>query len=146
MTFSLNEDEQNGVSIAVNTILKVAYRVGETEDWSETASKWWNQPRDDEGTTAMAMLVDKPEQVVRLAIDTYFEQRAMPGIYVLPTQEGVPPRAAFVVEVAPGMQAAIGGAEYTEGAWRFPDGTEVPDELSDAITSHAESPGVEWGH
>jgi len=68
------------------------------------------------------------------------------GIYVLPSEEGVPPRAAFLVEVSPGVTAAIGGVEYTNEAWRYPDGTEVEEELGNAITAHAEELGVEWEH
>lgn len=148
MTFSLSDDEQNGVSIAANTILKIAYRVGDTDDWSETANQWWNQPTDEDGTTRLQLLADNPEAVVEAALQTFVAQRVTPqvGIYVLPTEEDKPPRAAFVVEVAPGMQAAVGGAQYVDDAWRYPDGTEVPEELASAITEHAESLGVEWDH
>lgn len=68
------------------------------------------------------------------------------GIYVMPTEEGLPPRAVFITEVLPGMEAPVGGAAYTDGAWRYQDGTEVEQELADAITAHAESLGVEWDH
>lgn len=68
------------------------------------------------------------------------------GIYVLPTEEDVPPRAVFVVDVAPGFKAAVGGVQYTDNAWRYPDGSEVAEELARAITEHAESLGVEWDH
>jgi hypothetical protein len=68
------------------------------------------------------------------------------GIYVLPSEEGVPPRAAFLGEVAPGVIVAVGGVEYTDGAWRYPNGEEVETELADAITAHAEELGVEWEH
>lgn len=143
MTFSLNEDEQNGVSIAVNTILKVAYQVGDDEDWSATADEWWKTRRD--------RLADSPEDVVNDALETLVRERStssMPqiGIYVLPTEEDKPPRAAFIVDVAPGLSTAVGGAEYTDGAWRYPDGREVEEELAQAITEHAESLGVEWDH
>jgi hypothetical protein len=68
------------------------------------------------------------------------------SIYVLETEEGLPPRAAFLVEVAPGIQGAIGGAAYIDDAWRYPDGEEVEEELAEAITAHAEELGVEWEH
>ncbi len=149
MTFSLSDDEQNGVSIAVNTILKIAYRVGDNEDWSETATTWWNQPRPEyEEQTAQQLLADDPDTVVRLALETMFNERGRPqvAIYVMPTEEDLPPRAAFLMEVAPGIQAAVGGAEYTDGAWRYPDGSEVEGELGQQITEHAENLGVEWEH
>lgn len=143
MTFSLNDDEQNGVSIAVNTILKIAYDIGDGEDWSSTADEWWKNRRE--------RLADDPDGVVSDALETLVTERSrasMPdvGIYVLPTEEGKPPRAAFVLEVAPGMQAAVGGAAYTDGAWRYQDGREVEEELAAQITEHAESLGVEWEH
>ena len=149
MTFSLSDDEQNGVSIAANTILKLAYRVGDTDDWSATADQWWSQPRDEHGgKTAVELLADHPETVIQLALDTFVEQhtRSQVGIYVMPTEDDLPPRAAFLIEIAPGIQAAIGGAEYTDDAWRYPDGKEVEEELAQAITEHAEELGVEWDH
>lgn len=73
-------------------------------------------------------------------------QQAAVGIYILPTEEGLPPRAAFIVPVAPGVEAAVFGAQYTDGAWRYPDGSEIEQELADAITKHAEELGVEWEH
>lgn len=151
MTFSLSDDEQNGVSIAVNTILKIAYGVGETEDWSQTADEWWNQPRFDgpeEGRSAVQMLADNPGAVVELALYTLKTEtlNRQVGIYVLPSEEGLPPRAAFVVEFAPGVQGALGGVAYIDGAWRFPNGQEVEEELAKAITEHAENLGVEWDH
>lgn len=143
MTFSLSDDEQNGVSIAVNTILKIAYGIGDSEDWSAVADEWWKERRE--------RIADNPEDVVNDALETLISERTraqMPeiGIYVLPTEEDLPPRAAFVIEVAPGMTAAVGGASYTDGAWRYPDGREVEEGLADAITEHAESLGVEWDH
>lgn len=68
------------------------------------------------------------------------------GIYVMPTEEDLPPRAAFLVEMAPGIQTQVGGAAYIDGAWRYQNGEEVDQELADAITAHAESLGVEWEH
>lgn len=68
------------------------------------------------------------------------------GIYVLPSEEGVPPRAAFIAEISPGVTVAVNGAEYTDGAWRYPNGDEVEEELAEAITTHAEELGVEWDH
>ena len=68
------------------------------------------------------------------------------GIYVLPTEEELPPRAVFLQELSPGVQVSIGGAAYVDDAWRYPDGNEVEDDLAQAITEHAESLGVEWEH
>lgn len=149
MTFALSDDEQNGVSIAVNTILRIAFRVGDDEDWSATAAEWWNEQRDEfEGKTAQEMLADAPERVVRRALETMVDERSSQavGIYVLPTEEGAPPRALFLIEIGPGVKAPVGGAAYLDGAWRYPDGSEVEDELADQITEHAESLGVEWDH
>lgn len=140
MTFSLSDDEQNGVSIAVNTILKFAYRIEDDEDWSAIADEWWKTRRE--------LLADDPEAVVMAALETLVTERARPNIsiYVMPTEEDQPPRAMFLIEVAPGVTTPIGGAAYTDDAWRFPDGTEVDDELAGQITEHAESLGVEWEH
>lgn len=148
MTFSLNDDEQNGVSIAVNSILKTAFRIGEGEDWSAVADEWWNHPREElDGKKAVELLADDPGAIVGLALETYNLARSRQvGIYVMPTVEGLPPRAAFIVEVVPGMQAAVGGVAYIDDAWRYPDGTEVEEELGAAITEHAEGLGVEWEH
>lgn len=148
MTFALNSDEQNGVSIAVNTILKSAFNIGETEDWSAVADEWWNTPRaEHDGKAAVELLADSPEVVVGMALDSYKRAKQQQvGIYVMPTEEGLPPRAAFLVEIVPGMQAALGGVAYTEGAWRYPNGEEVEEELAQAITEHAEELGVEWDH
>ena len=68
------------------------------------------------------------------------------GIYVLPTEEGLPPRAALLKEVAPGMTSVVAVFAYTDDAWRDHEGEEVAEELADAITEHAESLGVEWDH
>lgn len=68
------------------------------------------------------------------------------GIYVLPTEEDLPPRAMFLTEVMLGIQMPINGAAYVDGAWRYPDGTEVEGDLAAAITAHAEDLGVEWEH
>lgn len=147
MTFSLNDEEQNGVSIAVNQILKLAYRVEDDEDWSATANEWWNKTRGN-GQTAREMLADDPETVVIGAVQTLLAQQAAPSvsIYVLPTEEDLPPRAVFLVDAGDNVKAPIGGAEYVDGAWRYSDGSEVPNELAEAITAHAESLGVEWDH
>lgn len=67
----------------------------------------------------------------------------MMSIYVLPTEEGLPPRAVFLTEVAPGVQMPVGGVAYTDDAWRDQNGNAVDDELAEAITEHAESLGVE---
>ena len=148
MTFSLSDDEQNGVSIAVNTILKTAFGIGEDEDWSAQANEWWNKPRPEfEGQPAKAVLADNPGGVVQLALAELPQAGdRQVGIYVLPTQEDLPPRAAFLVDIAPGVQAAIGGVEWSDDAWRFPDGSEVEADLAQAITEHAEALGVEWDH
>jgi hypothetical protein len=68
------------------------------------------------------------------------------GIYVLPTEEELPPRAVFLIEVSPGIHAPVGGAAYTDGAWRYENGDEVEEDLGQAITEHAEGLGVEWDH
>jgi hypothetical protein len=68
------------------------------------------------------------------------------SIYVLPTEEDLPPRAVFLVEATPGFPTPIGMAAYIEDAWRYPNGTEVEEELATAITEHAEELGVEWEH
>lgn len=141
MTFSLSDDEQNGVLIAVNTILKAAYGIGDNQDWSAIADEWWKERRE--------QLADNPEGVVNDAIATFVNERfgaPQVGIYVMPTEDDKPPRAAFIMDIAPGVTVAIGGAAYEDDAWRFPDGTEVPDELGEAITQHAEELGVEWDH
>lgn len=68
------------------------------------------------------------------------------GIYVLPTEEDLPPRAVFLTELAPGLTAVVGEVAYIEDAWRHANGEEVVEELAEAITAHAESLGVEWDH
>lgn len=68
------------------------------------------------------------------------------GIYVLPTEEDLPPRAVFLVEAGENVLAPVGGVAYIDDAWRYPDGTEVAEELATAITEHAEKLGVEWEH
>lgn len=147
MTFSLSDDEQNGVSIAVNTILKTALGIGDTEDWSAAANQWWSTPRSDyDGKKAGELLADNPEAVVMLALAELGPSKPEVGIYVLPTEEDQPPRAAFLIDIAPGVQAAVGGAAYLDGAWRYPNDQEVEDDLAEAITKHAEALGVEWDH
>lgn len=64
------------------------------------------------------------------------------GIYVLETEDNLPPRAVFITA----DRQVIGGAAYINDAWRYADGEEVPEPLADAITEHAESLGVEWDH
>lgn len=68
------------------------------------------------------------------------------SIYVLPTEEGQPPRAVFLVDVAPGVHGVIEQVAYVDGAWRHPNGDEVLAEIAESITEHAESLGVEWDH
>lgn len=63
------------------------------------------------------------------------------GIYVMPTEQDLPPRAAFIVNGTP-----VGGAAYIDDAWRYPDGSEVEEDIARAITEHAEELGVEWDH
>ncbi len=73
----------------------------------------------------------------------------MVSIYVLPTEEGKPPRALIgqVVE-ADGLGEVMVGSNVAtwsrdSGTWMM--GAEpVPTELGDAITDHAKSLGVEW--
>jgi hypothetical protein len=65
----------------------------------------------------------------------------MPVIYVLPTEEGKPPRAL----VGEAVQGALMGVQVEwsgeDGRWKF-DGEPLEDELSEAITEHARSLGV----
>lgn len=71
-------------------------------------------------------------------------------IYVMPTEEGKPPRALLaqdIVEVDGGMMA-VGVAVQAvwssdSGAW-FVDGEPIDPEIGEAITNHAKELGVEW--
>lgn len=64
-------------------------------------------------------------------------------IYVLPTEQGMPPRA--VVGVSDGRAIMGSMAVWTAdvGMWTL-NGDPLPEELSDAITEHAKSLGVDW--
>lgn len=68
-------------------------------------------------------------------------------IYVLPTEEGLPPRAVLIPlaisepgepMVALGLPVAVA---YEDECWRI-DGEPVPEDANEAITQHAESLGV----
>jgi hypothetical protein len=60
--FSLSDDEQNGVVIAVNTILRGAWTPAGVE-------KWWDRPRHElRGATPREALPYIPTDVVELAI------------------------------------------------------------------------------
>lgn len=75
----------------------------------------------------------------------------MPNIYVLPTEENLPPRAVLfegpMMMMASDEGTAIAG---TLAMWSADIGTWVvndiplPQELADAITAHAKDLGVEW--
>lgn len=69
MGFDLSDDEQNGVSIAVNTILKRVYNVGEFENWADRSNEWWSRERYQlEGRTPEQVLPSDPCRVVELAL------------------------------------------------------------------------------
>lgn len=61
------------------------------------------------------------------------------SIYVMPTEEGLPPRA--LVQTGDGTPLSAVYEDEKE-AWTI-EGEEVPDELSQAITDHARNLGVE---
>jgi hypothetical protein len=60
----------------------------------------------------------------------------MISIYVMPTEEGLPPRA--LVETPFGVTAT----RYEGGKWTTEDG-DVIEELAEVITAHAKELGVE---
>jgi hypothetical protein len=70
--------------------------------------------------------------------------------YVLPTEEGMPPRAVLgkITTDAEGRPVEGEGALVTwsrdQGAWVAENGTALPPELGEAITAHAKELGVEW--
>jgi hypothetical protein len=70
-------------------------------------------------------------------------------IYVLPTEEGLPPRALVwpeSMQTDPGkipLDASVLVWTADVGGWTM-QGTPVPSELGDAITQHAKDLGVEW--
>jgi len=60
--FCLSDDEENGVTIAVNTILR--------RGWTDAGvEKWWDRPRDAlGGHTPREALPYRPTEVVELAL------------------------------------------------------------------------------
>jgi hypothetical protein len=64
-------------------------------------------------------------------------------IYVLPTEEGLPPRAVIGEQASGGIRGPLATWSRDSGAWEV-GGVPVPDELGEAITDHAKSLGVEW--
>lgn len=71
------------------------------------------------------------------------------AIYVMPTEEGLPPRA-LIYSANPGedegavaVTGVIAAWSRDAGAWMV-DGLPLPSELGGAITEHAKSLGVEW--
>lgn len=68
----------------------------------------------------------------------------MTAIYVLPTEEGVPPRAILGEAVGQNMLVEATAVWSNDaGAWMV-EGVPVDQELGDLITAHAKSLGVEW--
>lgn len=73
------------------------------------------------------------------------------NIYVLPTEENLPPRAVLfdgpmvVMDSDEGLIVAGTLSTWSSdiGAWTV-GGLPLPQELSEAITAHAKSLGVEW--
>lgn len=65
------------------------------------------------------------------------------AIYVLPTEPGLPPRAVIGQPVEGTIQGAVAVWSGDVGSWTL-HGELLPSELSDAITEHAKSLGVEW--
>jgi len=60
--FSLSEDEQNGVLIAVNTILRGSWTTAGVD-------KWWDRPRHElGGHTPREALPYRPTAVIELAL------------------------------------------------------------------------------
>lgn len=80
------------------------------------------------------------------------------GIFIMPSEDGVPPRAILFtapqmrkIEVADGVEAIA--LELSQGtvtwsrdlcAWISERGTAVPTVLGEAITARAKELGVEW--
>lgn len=62
---------------------------------------------------------------------------SMFGIYILPTEEGLPPRALLIPII--GDVIAV---QYLDGNWTI-ENEPVPADLDEAITQHALSLGVE---
>jgi len=68
-------------------------------------------------------------------------------IYVLPTEEGLPPRAMVgqMIELEDREAVATALATWVadNGRWEI-EGTPVPNDMGEAITEHAKTLGVEW--
>lgn len=74
-------------------------------------------------------------------------QEQVISIFVLPTEEGQPPRAILANgEIV--RRAMLTGSIVTWsrdlGAWVSTEGMPLPPDLGDDITEHAKSLGVEW--
>lgn len=74
----------------------------------------------------------------------------MLGIYVLPSEQGLPPRAVLHEvesedELQPGtsIEGPLAVWSRDMGVWTV-GGDPLPMALGDAITAHAKSLGVEW--
>lgn len=71
----------------------------------------------------------------------------MTGIYVLPTEEGLPPRAILTddtdVQLGDRIEGTLVVWSRDSGVWEL-NGVPLPSELGGAITAHAVSLGVEW--
>jgi hypothetical protein len=70
------------------------------------------------------------------------------SIYVLPSEPGVPPRALLIEgQIDPDAAGPVRGAQAMWsrdlGCWTT-GGLPMSPELSEAITEHAKSLGVEW--
>jgi hypothetical protein len=72
MAWGLSDDEMNGVTISVNTILKSAWDVGEHEDWAQRSEEWWEAVRPElDGQNALDALAENPTGVVNAAINEF---------------------------------------------------------------------------
>lgn len=67
------------------------------------------------------------------------------AIYVLPTEQGKPPQAVIGAPMGEGetIMGVVSIWSADMGSWTV-EGIPVPEDLSDAITEHAKSLGVEW--
>lgn len=74
------------------------------------------------------------------------EQEATYAVYILPTEEGVPPRALLIKQILPGIGVATGDdvAVWTAdvGTWTL-HGMPLPQAAADAITAQARELGVD---
>lgn len=76
------------------------------------------------------------------------------AIYVLPTQEGMPPRARLMAGVVMSEESddkvLVAAVDQHEAIWSRDmgtwtvDGIPVQQDLADDITAHAKDLGVEW--